>query len=581
MTNRITLGAHRLLLAVVLLILAFYFVVYVVYAVNLIRFPFDYDQGEGFELHDAVLFSEGKLPYQDIETYPFYGSIYPPLYHVLLMPFVWVFGPEYWYGRLFSFVTTLVTALAIGYAVYRESSPVRMQHAPCLRNGVIGTPGAHGRAPLLQGAIVGIPRTRPVVSLQTIMIPIIAGLAFLASPIVYHIGPLFRQHIPMFMFETLAVVVLAHVNEIEDTRRRRRQLLLGFGLLLAAGYTKQLAAFTAIAALAFLFIRNPRRAVMWGAGFAIIGVSIFVMLTVITDGHWWTQTITANVKDFYPVQAKGLLKVFLRQHGWLLIPAILTVLHDIYCSRISIYSLWFVSTLVLNAMAAGTWGAGDSYYATPIAALCILSGIFAARTINGTWTFYDNVVFRVLRVIWALSRAALRIGLMIAIPLIYIAYGRAVLHMPTEGAVFGPIADALNVDDNTGYGFHDPDGYITLAYAQIGHLTTQADIDAGYQIVDLIHEIPVDNRVLSEEAAFSFRTDRDVITNPVVLYILDQVGQYDSSELVSMIEEQQFGLIVLRARFYPVAVNLAISTYYEEAEHILMNGFDYVVMRPK
>lgn len=591
--TRMAVHTHRLLMWVVFVLLTFYFAVYVVYAVNLTRFPFDYDQGEGFELHDAVLFSQGKLPYADIETYPFYGSIYPPLYHILLVPFVWIFGPAYWYGRLFSFLTTLVTASAIGYAVYRESEPP----SPTL-------PPKSG-----EGRKTGDDWLSRSGRKSQWIIPIFAGLAFLSSPIVYHIGPLFRQHIPMFMFETLAVVTLAHVNEIEDPRKRRRQLSIGLGLLVAAGYTKQLAAFTAVAALAFLFIRCPRRAVVWGAGFAIVGVAIFAGLTLITDGHWWTQTITANVKDFYPEQATGLFKVFLRQHGWLLIPAAWTILHDLYCSRISIYSLWFVSTLLLNAMAAGTWGAGDSYYATSIAALCVLSGIFVARTLNGTWTFYENVVYRALvgarRAVnpsLALpidgeetDRAAGQVPvresirksthvysvMMVVIPLLYLAYGRAVLHMPTKGAGFAQIADALNIEDNTGYGFHDPDGYTTLAYAQIGHLTTRADIDAGYAIVDLIKQIPPDVPILSEEAAFSFHTNRDVITNPVVLYILDQVGHYDSSALVSMIESQQFGLIVLRARFYPVPVNVAITTYYEELAHVQMNGFDYVVMRPK
>ena len=69
-----------------------------------------------------MMLSEGRWPYQNIETYPFYGSIYPPLYHILLVPFAWIFGAEYWYGRFFGFLTTLVTAGAIGYAVHRESN---------------------------------------------------------------------------------------------------------------------------------------------------------------------------------------------------------------------------------------------------------------------------------------------------------------------------------------------------------------------------------------------------------------------------------------------------------------------------
>lgn len=535
----------RVLLAIALVILVYYFVVYVVYAANLIRFPFDYDQGEGFELVDAIMFSEFRWPYADIETYPFYGSIYPPLYHVLLVPFVWLFGPEYWYGRLFSFVTTLITAAAIGYAVYREGG----------RGG-----GGHNR-------LVGL-------------VALLAGLAFLASNIVYHIGPLLRQHISMIMFETLAIVVLAHANEIEDRARRRRRLALGLGLLIAGGYTKQLAAFTAIAALAFLFIRSPRRGLVWGAGFALVGAAIFAGLTLATGGHWWTQTIVANVKDFYPDQALGLLRLFIRLHFWLLIPALLMVIYELYFARLSIYSLWFVAVTALNAYAAGTWGAGDSYYATSVAAMCVLSGIFAARTLNGGWSFRRNYLSRVLIDPFRRFGPALTMIGLVVIPLLYVGYGRAVFHMPTEGRIFGPIADVLGIEDNTGYAFYDPDGYITLAYAQIGHFTTQADIDAGYRIVELMNEFDADRPVLSEEAGFSLRAGRDVITNPVVLMILSWEGAFDSTELVQMIEAQEFGMIVLRAQFYPAEVLEAIGNHYARDEAIRMNGFDYIIMRP-
>jgi len=527
-------GALLLIAAVVL---AFYVGVYFVYAINLIGFPFDYDQGEGFELVDVLMLSEGRWPYQDIEAYPFYGSIYPPVYHVLLIPFAWVFGPEYWYGRLFSFITTLITAAAIAYAVNRES-----KHR---------------------------------------WIALVAGMAFLSSNIVYHIGPLFRQHIPMILFETLAIVVLAHVNEIADQQRRRRQLALGMALLILAGYTKQLAAFSAIAALLFLFIRQPRRAIIWGAGFAAVGAAIFVWLTWATDGHWWTQTIVANVKDFDPAQAIGLLRQWFNLHGFLLIPALAVIVYELYFDRLSIYSLWLPVNAALNAISAGTWGAGDSYYATSIAAVCVLSGIFAARTLNRTWTFQPNVYSRAL--IDPLRRYArpIRMAGLILVPLLYLGYARSVLHMPTTGPVFGTIADVLDLTPNAINGFYDSAGRVTGGYADIGHLTTRADRSGGELILDRVRAIPDDVPILSEEAAFSLLTGREVITNPVVLYILDQVGQVDSSGLVAMLERQEFGLIILRARFYPPTVNIAIDTYYEPVETILMNGFDYVLLRPR
>ncbi|MEP7293524.1 MAG: hypothetical protein ABI835_17190, partial [Chloroflexota bacterium] len=242
--TRATFTLNRLLLGAALLILLLSLAVYVAYAANLIRFPFDYDQGEGFELVDTILFSQGRFPYLDTNVYPFYSSNYPPLFHVIAAPFVWLFGDAYWYGRLLGFLGTLVTAAAIALAVYRDG-------------------GKQGE------------RSSRVIAL-------LSGLAFLASNTVYHIGPLFRQHMTMVMFETLAVVVLAHANEIDDPTKRRRTIFAGLALVLAAGFTKQLALATAVAAFVFLFIRQPRRAIVWGIGFALAGGIIFLWMNVAT-----------------------------------------------------------------------------------------------------------------------------------------------------------------------------------------------------------------------------------------------------------------------------------------------------------
>lgn len=262
--RQFTLQNALLLLAGVFL--AFHLIVYLVYALNLIQFPFDYDQGEGFELVDTILFSRGEFPYKDTNVFPFYSSNYPPLFHVIAAPFVWLFGAGYWYGRLLGTLSALIAAGAIAYAVYRDG-------------------GRNRWAALL------------------------SGLAFLASNTIYHIAPLFRQHMSMVMFETLAVVVLANVNEIGDQRTRRRALFTGLAFVLAAGYTKQLAIATAAAVFVFLFIRQPRRSIAWGIGFALVGGALFVWMNIATNGQWWLQTITANVNPFIPDQTVGLFRL--------------------------------------------------------------------------------------------------------------------------------------------------------------------------------------------------------------------------------------------------------------------------------
>ena len=529
---------HRLLMVVALGLLLFYFAVYVVYAANLIRFPFDYDQGEGFELVDTIMFSKGEWPYQNTEVFPFYSSNYPPLFHMIAAPLVPLFGTSYAYGRLLSFLGTLVTASAITYAVFREG------------------------------------RNR--------WIAILAGLSFLASNTIYHIGPLFRQHATMVMFETLAIVALAHVNEITDARQRRTRLALGLGLILAAGYTKQLAAITAIAAGLFLFIRQPRRAIIWGLLAAVVGGTIFVGMNWATNGEWWRQAILANVNELKIIQTVALFKQWFGLHGFLIIPAALLVIYEMYWDRLSLYALWFIVAAAINGAASGTWGGGDSYFSTAIAGACILSGIFAARSIRAEWKFPTNYLSGLITPFRNRASLLAKVSL-IVMPLIYIGYGRAVLHLPTNEPVFNQIAQVLNIHANAMNGFYDSartqDGQYATGYANIGHLTTKADIDAGWRIVDLIHA--TDKPVISEDAGFTLMSGRSVITNPTQLLNLEKKGLYKGAELVKMLDEQAFGLIILRAQFYPDVVLQAISRAYTQTDAILMNGFNYLILSPK
>lgn len=524
---------HRLLMGAALLVLAGYLAIYVAFAANLIQFPFDYDQGEGFELVDTLMFAQGSQPYQDTDVYPFYSSNYPPLYHLIAAPFAAATGAGYWYGRLLGFLGTLVTAAAIAYAVYREE--------------------------------------------QHISVALLSGLAFLASNTIYHIGPLFRQHMSMVMFEMLAVLVLAHAPDIAQPRRRLT-MALGIALIIAAGYTKQLAYATAFAALAFVFIRRPRSAIGWGVVLAVVGGSIFAWLNAATGGQWWLQTVSANVNEFYPQQTVGLFRLWFSLHGFLIVPALLLAAYELYFGRLSIYTLWFAAATA-NSILSGKWGAGDSYFATAIAALCVLSGIFAARTLRGNWQFDPRNPYA-RRLILPLRPLAkpMATAALVLVPLLYLGYGRAVLHMPTQGAVFEPIARLLGLTPNANNGFYDSAGRIAGGYADIGHFTTPEDIAAGYRIVERVRAAPGD--VLSEEAAFNLLAGKRVITNPTQLLNLWLNGLWNPAGLVGMIERREFGLIVMRAQFYPDPVLQAIARHYTQTETIAMNGFEYIILEP-
>ncbi len=527
--------AGRVLMILALALLVFYLVVFLVYAANIITFPFDYDQGEGFELVDTVMFSQFRWPYQNTEVFPFYSSNYPPLFHIIAAPFVWLFGPAYWYGRLLATLGTLLTAAVIGYAVYRAEG-----------NRVVA---------------------------------VASGLAYLASNYIYHIGPLFRQHFVMVMFETLAVVVLATLHERMATRQRRRILWAGMILLLAAGYTKQLAISTVAAVFLYLFLENPRRAIGWGVIFAAIAGAIFLLIDRATGGQWWLNIITANVNPFVPGQFVGLLRQWISLHGVLLALAGLVVLYELVLDRLSLYSVWFIVSTA-GTLLAGKWGAGDSYFATAIAGMCILSGIYAARTLRGAWRLTESRLGRRLQSLLdrAASRPAVSAGVAgVVVPALYLLYGVSVFHMPTQGAVFGPLSQTLGIQPNTGFAFYDSAGW-TVGYAVLGQIPTEQEIANGWRLVDLAAE--GDAPAISEDAAFSLLAGKPVVTNPTQLLNLYNNGLYDPSALIAMIEAQAFNVLILRADFYPEPVLEAMLNAYALAETIPMNGFEYRVYRP-
>ncbi|MCA9901703.1 MAG: hypothetical protein H6654_00065 [Ardenticatenaceae bacterium] len=528
----------KILIGLALLAFVGYFVVYNMYAVALFRFPFDYDQGEGFELMDTVLFSQGEWPYRDNDSYPFYSSNYPPLFHVVIVPLVWAFGPQYWTGRLVSYLGTLITAAAIGYAVQKAG--------------------------------------------KRWWLSLLAGLAFLASNYVYHVGPLFRQHMFMVMFETVAVVYLAHTIEQEEANGRSspKRLLVVMLLLLTAGYTKQLAYATVAAVFIFLFLRQPKRAITWAVPFAAVTGLVFLWINVSTDGYWFLNTVTANINPFVPGQAEGLFRQWFRLHTVLTVTAVLFAIYQLYFERLSIYSIWFV-VAVVNSVTAGKWGAGESYFATAIAASCILTGL----TFNRLLDWAKNKPLTINHLQLNISHLAV----MTAVPLLFLFQARQMFHMPTHTPTLAAIANAMGYPSQvmippqtscSAPRAPEPIPYVDSAgVSLLGRLPTAADTAAGIEITE--HILLGETAAFSEDAGFNFRAGREIITNPTQLLNLYNNNQVDLTEMLAMLNNQAFDTIVLRAQFYPPPVLDAIGQQYETTDLVQMNGFVYCIMRPR
>jgi hypothetical protein len=488
-----------------------YLVIYFVYAIDLFKWPYDYDQGESFELYDAYLHSQGQWPYRDSSTYPFYSSNYPPLFHlinVLLFP---IFGATLLSGRILSFTMTLLTASLIGLTVYRRTGGI--------------------------------------------LLPIIAGLSYTASNFVYHVGPLCRQHITMVFLETLCVYFIAGINH---PLHGKRNLLIGLFCLFLAGFTKQLAVFTAAAVFGYLFLLNPKRAIILVGMFGVVFGCVFVLFTIATDGYWWTNTISANVNAYLMPQLIGLTLTWFKIHPIYILCAIIMVVVEVYYEQISIYSLWFVFALMTGLM-SGKWGAGEAYWITSVSAAIILTGFALGKA---------RSVLKNKPVWLALS------GLLI--PLLLLFQSSRLLHFPTAGPVWGKVADVFGVADISAYA--DYPYYDAVGYSQVGHLMLPRDYAGGRKIMDYVED--TDGLVLSEEAAFTMLGRKPVIGNPTQLLNLYNNNLLDISELDKMIRKEEFGLIIMRAQFYPPPILAAIGQHYGLVEHIPMNGFNYIIMKP-
>ena len=527
----------RILIGLAVAAFVGYLIVYVIYAVELFRFPFDYDQGEGFELMDTLYFSRGEWPYRDNDSYPFYSSNYPPLYHLVIVPLVWIFGPEYWTGRLVSFLGTLITAGAIGYAVQRS-----------------------GRRPWLS---------------------ILSGLAFLASNYVYHVGPLFRQHMFMVMLETLAVVLLAVTIEREeaDGKRRNHWLAGVMILLLCAGYTKQLAYATVIAVFLFLFLRGPKRAILWAVPFGLTTGLIFLGINLATEGQWLLNTITANLNPFVPGQAEGLFRQWFGLHTLIVTAAAIYSIYQLYATRLSIYAIWFVVASV-NSVTAGKWGAGESYFATAIAAACILSGLAFYHLLSTTQST-GRLSGNRARLVALLAPAV--------IATLYLWQANRLFHMPTHTPALSAVARALGrppevqIAPQTSCSSPRPAEAIPYVDAAgvslLGRPPNAADTAAGMRIAALIAQ--GETPAFSEDAGFNLFVGRDVVTNPTQLLNLYNNNAVDLAEMLDMLDRQTFDTVVLRAQFYPPPVLDVIGQRYLTTDLVQMNGFVYCVMRPR
>lgn len=299
-----------------------------------ITFPYPLDYGEAPLVDQAMRLIAGETLYRPhLETPPYTISNYPPLYVTAVAPFIALFGPNFWGGRLLSTLSALAAGVFLGLSVYQ------------LRRDWLA-------------ALVA------------------AGL-FWAFPFVVHWSGLLRIDLLALALSLAGLYVLVRAPE------SRRGLLGGAVLLTAAAYTRQSYALAApFAAFVWLWAETGlRRALTLAALVGGLGGALFLALNAATRGGFYFNIVTANVNEFGMDRLRWNLEQF-----WNAAP-LLTVLGAgmlvaLPAARVKGWAVAAPYLLggALSALTIGKIGSNVNYFLELCAALSLAAGMAVAWT---------------------------------------------------------------------------------------------------------------------------------------------------------------------------------------------------------
>ena len=238
---------------------------------QLIAFPFNVDYGEGPVLDQVMRLTRGETIYpRDISTPPYIIGNYPPMYHLVQLPFALIFGPAFWYGRVINLISLLAAAFFIGATLYEINKD-------------------------LLSAVIG-------------------GALLLTFPYILHWSGFVRV-------DSLALgLSWAAIYTVVRGGGKRRSIILTAILLSAAIYTRQsyglAAPFASFMVLLSQkpedipedrtgFVRRVFSRISWKPALqltlwtAAISLVVFGLLNLITGGGFFFNIITANVNPFF------------------------------------------------------------------------------------------------------------------------------------------------------------------------------------------------------------------------------------------------------------------------------------------
>jgi hypothetical protein len=273
----------------------------------------------------------------------------------------------------------------------------------------------------------------------------------------------------------------------------------------------------------------------------VLGAGLLTALNIATQGAFWLNVVAANNNPFELEQLAMYLANFGIVHLVLLILAGWEWRDAQQRREWSPWLLYFPIALVAT-LTVGKWGAGESYFLGAIAVTSVLAGTRLARLLASTGGHLAST-----------SQRRQLLAVAMTVQLLILAHG--------------PLGRIPGLAD------HGPQAmFLSQAYTT----AERADLQ---KLADLVADIP--KPTLSEEPSIVIAAGKPVIANATHLRNLYDQGRWDPSQLVSDVETQRFGLVILTAQLYPTPVLDAIGQHYTLDDIVTVGSTTYRVMVPR
>lgn len=289
-----------------------------------IGYPQPLDYGEGPILNQVRYILQGRNYYKDINYPPYIIGNYPPVFNLLSLLFVPIFGISFATGRLVAFLAVIGTA----YIIYRI---------------VLKFTGNN-------------------------VVAFLTGLFYLSIDYVYVWGIYMRIDTLSIFFNMLGIY---WVIQYEDDYKKLRWCVLFFLLSL---YTRQSMIAGTAAAYLYLLTKNRKVAGKLIGYTLLYGLSVFVLLNIITKGQFYLHIVKYNNNIFTTRQLWFFLSKELFTYTTILIISLIASLLWLKEHRKRIIALYFIFAFLVQ-LTVGKVGSMLNYLIEPVGIMGIIFGI--------------------------------------------------------------------------------------------------------------------------------------------------------------------------------------------------------------